>query len=528
MKMKKLIAGMIGVAGVCACLYGAEDKPVELFPVVQGGKWGYMDKTGKLAIKPQYECAWDFSDGLACVQVDLMRGYINEKGETVIKPQYVFARPFSEGMAAAFKGAGKWGDFVLFMYDGVDANKHWVYVDKAGVEHCPKWPFFYSADEFHEGFAIVRTGFGKSLNMSAVKKDATQVSPEKKYMGRMSEGMIAFGPGPGKYGFMDQAFKEAIAPTYEDAGDFSEGLAAVALMLDVNDPARATTWTKGGKYVLNGRNGAEGAWGTNSIPMEDGESVAFGATKTFTFGVRAPAKMGRYNFQWQLQTGWESIGEASSNVAVTVTNTPVNVPPAADAAPKTAAAAPAPAVATAGAGGKRLENGARFVSQSVPEIMTTGQIYTVSVTLKNTGAREKKWGYIDKTGKKVIDPQYQGARQFSEGLAPVMVDGKWGYIDKTAKMVINPQFDSGNSFSEGLARIVVGAKHGFIDATGKVVTEPKFDCAWEFSKGLARVIVEGKGGYIDKTGKYVWEPKESMYAPSRLEAGKKQEPGPGK
>lgn len=31
----------------------------------------------------------------------------------------------------------------------------------------------------------------------------------------------------------------------------------------------------------------------------------------------------------------------------------------------------------------------------------------------------------------------------------------WGYIDKTGKMVIEPQYDEGKSFSEGLAAVKI-------------------------------------------------------------------------
>ena len=36
----------------------------------------------------------------------------------------------------------------------------------------------------------------------------------------------------------------------------------------------------------------------------------------------------------------------------------------------------------------------------------------------------------------VIEPQFDGIRVFSEGLAGVEKDGKWGYIDKSDKLVI--------------------------------------------------------------------------------------------
>ncbi|MBP5241278.1 MAG: WG repeat-containing protein, partial [Bacteroidales bacterium] len=48
------------------------------------------------------------------------------------------------------------------------------------------------------------------------------------------------------------------------------------------------------------------------------------------------------------------------------------------------------------------------------------------------------WGFMDKTGNVVIEPQFTEAGDFSEGLAKVSVDWKWGYIDQTGKFVIKP------------------------------------------------------------------------------------------
>lgn len=51
-----------------------------------------------------------------------------------------------------------------------------------------------------------------------------------------------------------------------------------------------------------------------------------------------------------------------------------------------------------------------------------------------------QWGFIDKTGKQVIPPQYQEVRSFSEGVAGVMKDGVWGFIDKNGNTVIDFQY----------------------------------------------------------------------------------------
>ena len=40
--------------------------------------------------------------------------------------------------------------------------------------------------------------------------------------------------------------------------------------------------------------------------------------------------------------------------------------------------------------------------------------------------------------------------------------GKSGFIDKTGRIVINPQFDLPAFFSEGLAAVFIGGKWGYI------------------------------------------------------------------
>jgi hypothetical protein len=57
-------------------------------------KWGYIDKTGHVVIKPTYSDALYFSNGLAPVLINNKWGYINRTGKVVIEPQYDTAYPF--------------------------------------------------------------------------------------------------------------------------------------------------------------------------------------------------------------------------------------------------------------------------------------------------------------------------------------------------------------------------------------------------------------------------------------------------
>lgn len=157
----------------------------------------------------------------------------------------------------------------------------------------------------------------------------------------------------------------------------------------------------------------------------------------------------------------------------------------------------------------------------------------------------KKWGFIDKTGKMVIEPQFDDVlrdqyggcfpyshkmfKNFSEGLCAVRLGNKWGYIDKTGKFVIEAKYDNAGTFSEGVGCVRLGQKCGYVDKTGKFVLPLQFDAYehsnnarsdnpdWDFtaalvekfgfSDGLAVARKDGKEGYIDHSGKFVIAPK---------------------
>lgn len=129
-------------------------------------------------------------------------------------------------------------------------------------------------------------------------------------------------------------------------------------------------------------------------------------------------------------------------------------------------------------------------------------------------SKDGKFGYRDRKRVVVVEPKFDFASEFSEGLAPVGLgvypNTKWGYIDLTGKMVIEPKFDEAYAFSEGIAAVRMEVtekskgKLGYIDKTGKYIVEPKFDEAEPFKDGKARVRIIREGyGYINTKGEIV-------------------------
>jgi hypothetical protein len=127
--------------------------------------------------------------------------------------------------------------------------------------------------------------------------------------------------------------------------------------------------------------------------------------------------------------------------------------------------------------------------------------------------RKGKWGYVDSTGKFVIEPQFLLAYRFAEDVAPVANDkNKWGYINREGKFEIEPKYDGAGPFSEGHAMVILRNQAGIINRKGAMVVEPRFARIGLFHDGLAPAVVihdsingtkVPEGGYIDFTGKFV-------------------------
>lgn len=125
-----------------------------------------------------------------------------------------------------------------------------------------------------------------------------------------------------------------------------------------------------------------------------------------------------------------------------------------------------------------------------------------------------KTGYIDTLGKEIIAPVFASGSQFSEGIAIVAHTSSKGllhtlrytFINDKMDVVIPTVFDGAGDFSEGLARVKVGEKWGYINKEGKTAIEPQFTMCEDFHEGHARASEKGKWGLINKKGEWAVQP----------------------
>ena len=120
--------------------------------------------------------------------------------------------------------------------------------------------------------------------------------------------------------------------------------------------------------------------------------------------------------------------------------------------------------------------------------------------------------------------KFDCAFDFDIKLAPVRIDKKFGFIDKTGKIIIQPTYDRAEEFVNGMANVWKGQKYSCITSTGEIYNDPTKNKSIEFCDGIAAVrAISTKDnryywGYIKKDGTWIIEP-ELEYA-SKLSNGK--------
>lgn len=157
-----------------------------------------------------------------------------------------------------------------------------------------------------------------------------------------------------------------------------------------------------------------------------------------------------------------------------------------------------------------------------------------------------KVGYIDRSGKWVIQPRFKQARAFAHGVAAVCDESLdasgwpqrlWGVINRDGEWITEAKYYTIWEFEEGMAKAVEVKDgiwgDGFIAADGRVAIACQYSTVDPFHAGLAYVRVGGMdddnswSGYIDQRGRWVWKPsdfrlKEKAWAKTLAERKKEE------
>lgn len=125
--------------------------------------------------------------------------------------------------------------------------------------------------------------------------------------------------------------------------------------------------------------------------------------------------------------------------------------------------------------------------------------------LKNT-KEGNLYGYIDETGKMIIEPKFTTAYDFNNwGFAVIEENNKWGLINTKGEYKIMPIYDYISDFIEKTASFNKEEIMGAIDEKGDIITKRNYNFVGNFNEGRAIVGLptkngDSKYGYIDADG----------------------------
>ena len=124
------------------------------------------------------------------------------------------------------------------------------------------------------------------------------------------------------------------------------------------------------------------------------------------------------------------------------------------------------------------------------------------------------YGYRDSQGNIVLEPRFEAAEEFQEGLAAVQVHGRWGFVDRQGRMRIPIRYLSVTSFSSGRAwacELTDDFRRiwRLLDPQGNQLECPPVEEAYAYSEGLSAACLEGLWGYLDTSGRWSIAPRFS-------------------
>jgi hypothetical protein len=309
-----------------------------------------------------------------------------------------------------------------------DGSK-WGYVNSRGEVVIE--PTFREAHDFVDGRALVQTE--KELAFIDDKGKIAFTMPDNlkpfDWMTSFAGGLARFSVKD-KCGYFDRQGKVPVEPKYDDAGRFSEGLAAV------NEGAKSAGFPR--PFVREG-----GKWGFIDT----------------TGRLVIPMRFSWVDFHG-FSDGFALVSAGGTSFYIDKTGMTAITP--------------------------------EYKSNDPKRDVVSKSRFSEGLAAIGTGYKGPFTGFIDRTGKWEIEPKFHGAGDFSEGMVSVWNGKEHGYSDRTGRIVIKPQFDIAKDFSEGLAAVKKGEHWSFIDKQGKIVISGKFNDAENFKGGLARVHEGGE------------------------------------
>lgn len=516
--------------------------------VISGGKWGYVDSTGKVVIPATYDgarascratgivkqekkwglidmtgaqripCVYDGvsylqtdSTTLVIVQQNGMRyGYIDRNGSIVIPADLKQSKPIGGGFIA-FTRTGKWGVLnskgetvcpesyheILAFSEGkaaVRRGNKWGYIDTTGAEVIPL--NYEKAGDFHEGYARVvvnhRWGFIDATGSTIIEPQFLQAGD---FSGESAPAKTREG-----YGLIGADGKWRVKPAWQSMKQLDSLCRGIFIVRDErvfglyrsDGKLLIAPRFEGYRYLGEGRiaylSGTD--WGLMDTSAHIFTPTIFDMIKPFSEHL-APA----------LQDGHWGFVRTNGRYAI---------------APQYAIAGPF------------LDNRAYVVGPNGPcFIDTTGRsVFTIDHDKVLIGYSEGKYVignyerrrdevvsmfYLTRHGFRVNRFDYKEAKVFSDGSARVRPAGgvTWGLISFTGYYLVKPRFFLLGAFDHGLARFQMRYTQGAFTLEGKPLLPVEYDAiSFDADMQLVRFEKGNALGWMFNDGRICWPESE--------------------
>lgn len=334
----------------------------------ESGRWGVVDRSGQWALMPRFDQIGPYREGFAPIRAVTRWGYADRVGRIIVPPLYEDVGGFRGGSSVVIE-AGRCG-----------------VIDTAGrVVVRPRFERVVPADSvFHDGRAVVVLDEKKGY---VARGGNIVIPPVFREAEAFSEGLAAVAT-PAGYGYIDTTGRWAITPRYQGARSFDRGLARVRLddLYGFID--------RSGTFVIEPR---------------------FDETGGFKGGEHAPVQRGKGRFGWVDRTGnW------------------IECP--------------------------------------------YSEVEPLDDTLRVVRMEERRIGIVNAASGRVVRVfPWASVGPFSEGLASVRERrSRLGFIDSTGTLVIGTRFNQVDRFRMGLCRAAAGDTLGYIDRRGAWVWYGRF------------------------------------------------------
>ena len=359
-------------AGVALAQAGSD----YLFPIRDGKKFGFINRSGKVVVPPKYDAVGQEHEGRISVYEGSHAGYIDLSGKVVVPPQYDSADDFKESREIVRVGSKA---------SLIDPNG-------TVIGELPHRPL----GAFHQGLLRVQA--------------SGQVDSNGKKL-------------PTLYGYVDRQAKIVIPPQFMPAGEFPD------------DPANLPVAGLPKEWVYLDRTGKIVIRISQGVHLENPDSFVNGRLRMkdgFTWGYKdatgAWAIPPKYNDAENFQDGIARVQEGDKWILIDVHGK--TVPRDRKKIHVIGPYSEGLALAT--------DNGLLGWVDSDERLAFQMRKYQKAFAFSSGLARfqlDDLYGYLDKSGKMAIQNQFEDAGDFDHGLARVYAKGGLAYIDTKGNIV---------------------------------------------------------------------------------------------